>query len=140
LAEGPTFIYNAPRAQHRFSPASTFKILNSLIALEERAIAGEERRPGPRSSLRLPGAPHPSAAQPICRTRRHRRARGRAALGCGAPSVQPVRYASSYGCDAPGVSRMCQALCAASAGGGRNDDPEEIQLSHQGAKLAKIFP
>jgi len=42
LAEGPTFIYNAPRAQHRFSPASTFKILNSLIALEERAIAGKD--------------------------------------------------------------------------------------------------
>ncbi len=42
LAEGPTCIYNAARAQHEFSPASTFKILNSLIALEERVIAGKD--------------------------------------------------------------------------------------------------
>ena len=32
-------VYNAPRAQERFLPASTFKIVNSLIALETGSIA-----------------------------------------------------------------------------------------------------
>jgi beta-lactamase class D len=37
-----TFIHNDPRAHHRFTPASTFKIPNTLIALEERVIAGKD--------------------------------------------------------------------------------------------------
>jgi beta-lactamase class D len=32
------YIYNPERANKRFTPASTFKILNTLIALEEKAI------------------------------------------------------------------------------------------------------
>ena len=32
-------IYNPERASERFTPASTFKILNTLIALEEQAIS-----------------------------------------------------------------------------------------------------
>ncbi|HEY5552339.1 MAG TPA: class D beta-lactamase [Opitutaceae bacterium] len=40
--EGERFITNDPvRARRPFLPASTFKILNSLIALEERAVADE---------------------------------------------------------------------------------------------------
>ncbi|MDZ7267883.1 MAG: OXA-198 family carbapenem-hydrolyzing class D beta-lactamase [candidate division KSB1 bacterium] len=42
LYGGQTFIHNDPRANHRFSPASTFKILNTLISLEERAISGKD--------------------------------------------------------------------------------------------------
>jgi beta-lactamase class D len=42
LRGGQTFIHNDPRANHRFSPASTFKILNALIALEEKAISGKD--------------------------------------------------------------------------------------------------
>lgn len=42
LHSGQTFIHNAPRASRRFSPASTFKILNTLIALEEKAISGKD--------------------------------------------------------------------------------------------------
>lgn len=37
-----TFIHNDSRANRRFSPASTFKILNTLVSLEERAIAGKD--------------------------------------------------------------------------------------------------
>jgi beta-lactamase class D len=42
LNSDQTFIHNKPRAQQKFSTASTFKILNSLISLEEKAIAGKE--------------------------------------------------------------------------------------------------
>lgn len=41
LHNGQTFIHNDPRANHRFSAASTFKILNTLISLEEKAILGK---------------------------------------------------------------------------------------------------
>lgn len=37
-----TFIYNEPRANLKFSTASTFKILNTLISLEEKAIFGKD--------------------------------------------------------------------------------------------------
>jgi beta-lactamase class D len=37
-----TFIHNDPRANHRFPPASTFKILNTLISLEEKAISEKD--------------------------------------------------------------------------------------------------
>lgn len=36
------FIHNPQRANHRFASASTFKILNTLIALEEKAISGKD--------------------------------------------------------------------------------------------------
>ncbi len=36
------FVYNKERAEKRFLPASTFKIPNTLISLEERAIANEK--------------------------------------------------------------------------------------------------
>ena len=36
-----TLLVNAPRAQQRFSPASTFKIANSLIALETGVVRDE---------------------------------------------------------------------------------------------------
>jgi beta-lactamase class D len=36
-----TFIHNDGRANKRFSPASTFKVLNTLIALEEKAVRGK---------------------------------------------------------------------------------------------------
>ena len=42
LNGGTTFIHNDPRAGQRFSPASTFKIPNTLIALEEKALAGKD--------------------------------------------------------------------------------------------------
>lgn len=42
LHNGKTFIHNDPRAKQRFSPASTFKILNTLIALEEKTISGKD--------------------------------------------------------------------------------------------------
>ncbi len=38
----PVHIHNAPRAAQRFPAASTFKILNTLIALEEGVIAGPD--------------------------------------------------------------------------------------------------
>jgi len=41
LHSGQTYIHNDSRANRRFSPASTFKILNTLISLEERAISGK---------------------------------------------------------------------------------------------------
>lgn len=37
-----TYVHNDARAKTRFVPASTFKILNTLIALDEHAIAGDE--------------------------------------------------------------------------------------------------
>lgn len=36
------YIHNLPRAEERFLPASTFKIPNTLIALEERVITDEK--------------------------------------------------------------------------------------------------
>lgn len=42
LHSGQTFIHNENRANHRFPVASTFKILNTLIALEEKAISGKD--------------------------------------------------------------------------------------------------
>lgn len=36
-----TYCHNRSRSEERFSPASTFKILNSLIALKEKAIENE---------------------------------------------------------------------------------------------------
>lgn len=42
LHTGQIFIYNDSRANQRFSTASTFKILNTLIALEEKVISGKD--------------------------------------------------------------------------------------------------
>lgn len=42
LRTGETFVHNDARAQRRFSPASTFKIFNTLIALEAKAINGAD--------------------------------------------------------------------------------------------------
>ena len=42
LQSGETFIHNDSRADIRFTAASTFKILNTLIALEEKAISGND--------------------------------------------------------------------------------------------------
>lgn len=42
LHSGQTFIHNDPRANHRFTPASTFKIPNTLISLQERAVSGKD--------------------------------------------------------------------------------------------------
>ncbi len=39
---GQTFIHNNVRANRRFSPASTFKVMNTLIAVEEKAITGKD--------------------------------------------------------------------------------------------------
>lgn len=39
LKSGHTFVHNDARAKQRFSPASTFKLMNTLIAVEEGAIA-----------------------------------------------------------------------------------------------------
>ncbi|NTU96962.1 MAG: class D beta-lactamase [Chlorobiaceae bacterium] len=36
-----SFVHNDRRANHRISPASTFKICNTLIALEEKAVTAE---------------------------------------------------------------------------------------------------
>ena len=36
------YIYNLKRSKERFSPASTFKILNTLISLQEKAIKDEK--------------------------------------------------------------------------------------------------
>jgi beta-lactamase class D len=41
LKSGQTFIHNDARANQRFCPASTFKVMNTLIAVEEKAIANE---------------------------------------------------------------------------------------------------
>ncbi len=42
LHDGTTFIHDDVRAFRRLPAASTFKILNTLIALEERAVAGKD--------------------------------------------------------------------------------------------------
>jgi beta-lactamase class D len=42
LDGGTTYIHNEERAGARLVPASTFKILNTLIALEENAVANEK--------------------------------------------------------------------------------------------------
>ena len=42
LHSGQTFIHNALRANHGFTAVSTFKILNMLIALEEKVISGKD--------------------------------------------------------------------------------------------------
>jgi beta-lactamase class D len=42
LHRGRTFIHNDARANSRFPTASTFKILNTLIALEEKAVSGKD--------------------------------------------------------------------------------------------------
>lgn len=42
LHDGKSFIHNDPRANQRFSPASTFKIMNTLISLDEKAISGKD--------------------------------------------------------------------------------------------------
>ncbi|AFL74908.1 class D beta-lactamase [Thiocystis violascens] len=44
LRTGETFIHHDTRAQRRVSPASTFKIFNTLIALEAKAIGGANDR------------------------------------------------------------------------------------------------
>jgi len=40
LKSGQTFIHNDIRAAQRFSPASTFKVMNTLIAVEEGVVEG----------------------------------------------------------------------------------------------------
>jgi beta-lactamase class D len=42
LHSGKTFMHNDTRATRRCSTASTFKILNTLISLEEKAITGKD--------------------------------------------------------------------------------------------------
>lgn len=42
LLSDKTFIHNDPRATQRFPTASTFKILNTLISLEEKTIFGKD--------------------------------------------------------------------------------------------------
>lgn len=42
LNTGQAFIHNDARAGQRFSPASTFKIMNTLIAVEEAAVGGKD--------------------------------------------------------------------------------------------------
>ena len=42
LRTGQTFIHNDERASRRFSPASMFKIFNTLIAVDTGAIAGPD--------------------------------------------------------------------------------------------------
>ncbi len=41
LQNGQTIIHNNSRANYRFVAASTFKVLNTLISLEEKAISGK---------------------------------------------------------------------------------------------------
>jgi beta-lactamase class D len=42
LHSGKTFVHDESRARRRLPAASTFKILNTLIALEERAVEGKD--------------------------------------------------------------------------------------------------
>lgn len=42
LHEGKTFMHNDARANERFTAASTFKILNTLISLEEKAVSSKD--------------------------------------------------------------------------------------------------
>ncbi|SKC82086.1 class D beta-lactamase [Maledivibacter halophilus] len=41
LNTGKEYIYNSERSEQRFLPASTFKVLNTLIALQENIVADE---------------------------------------------------------------------------------------------------
>lgn len=42
LHNGKTFIHNDLRANQRFSTASTVKIMNMLISLEEKVVSGKD--------------------------------------------------------------------------------------------------
>jgi len=42
LHSGQTLIHNDSRARQKFPIASTFKILNTLISLEEKVISGKD--------------------------------------------------------------------------------------------------
>lgn len=42
LNSGQTFIHNDSRSKQPFSPASTFKVINTLIAVEENVISGKD--------------------------------------------------------------------------------------------------
>ena len=42
LKSGQTFVHNTARAKQRFPVASTFKIMNTLIAVQEQVIAGKD--------------------------------------------------------------------------------------------------
>jgi beta-lactamase class D len=42
LKSGRTVVHNDERANRRFPAASTFKILNTLVALEEKVVAGKD--------------------------------------------------------------------------------------------------
>jgi len=42
LHSGQTYIHNTARANRRFSPASSFKVMNTLIAVEEKAMKGAD--------------------------------------------------------------------------------------------------
>jgi beta-lactamase class D len=53
LAGDPMHVHNAPRAAQRFPAASTFKILNTLVAFEEGVVAG----PAVVIALALPSQP-----------------------------------------------------------------------------------
>ena len=39
LNSGKTYLHNEARADNRYTVASTFKILNTLISVEEKAVA-----------------------------------------------------------------------------------------------------
>jgi beta-lactamase class D len=42
LYNGKSYIYNSARANNRYPVASTFKIFNTLISLEEKAVSGKD--------------------------------------------------------------------------------------------------
>jgi len=42
LSNGKSYICNPARANHRYPVASTFKIFNTLISLEEKAVSGKD--------------------------------------------------------------------------------------------------
>lgn len=42
LNSGETYIHDEARADNRYTVASTFKILNTLISMEEKAVAGKD--------------------------------------------------------------------------------------------------
>jgi beta-lactamase class D len=41
LKSGKTYIYNKERSENKYLPASTFKIVNTLIALQEKIVKDE---------------------------------------------------------------------------------------------------
>jgi beta-lactamase class D len=43
MKSGKEYIYNSKRANHEYLPASTFKIVNTLIALQEKACPNGTR-------------------------------------------------------------------------------------------------